>query len=249
MENNPFAAVRNNALGTNILAKLSQAEGVAKFVMISTDKAVNPISIMGASKRAAELALLHLNNPKNQMSAVRLGNVLGSHGSVVPTFLRQISHGGPVTVTHEDASRYFLTIDESVELVLLALRQEIGGVFVPRMCAPVKILDLALQLISACWSKPQQEIAVTFTGLRPGDKMSEEFLSEDEYVEHTSEEDKLRRVESSEQLSNRFDFLMNNLARSADQRDLRLMMETLCEIVPTYRPTELLHRLQKGSLV
>ena len=122
MENNPFAAIRNNALGTNMLAKLSQAEGVAKFVMISTDKAVNPISIMGASKRVAELSLLHLNNSKSQMSAVRLGNVLGSHGSVVPTFLRQISRGGPVTVTHGDASRHFLTIDVSVELILLALR-------------------------------------------------------------------------------------------------------------------------------
>ncbi|MGC1965549.1 MAG: polysaccharide biosynthesis protein, partial [Candidatus Acidiferrales bacterium] len=105
MEENPLAAVRNNALGTATLARISQAEGVEIFVMVSTDKAVNPISIMGASKRVAELALLGLSNPKNQMSALRLGNVLGSHGSVVPTFLRQISQGGPVTVTHPDVSR------------------------------------------------------------------------------------------------------------------------------------------------
>ena len=110
MENNPFAAVRNNALGTASLARIAQAEGVTNFVMVSTDKAVNPISIMGASKRVAELALLSLNNPKNRMSAVRLANVLGSQGSVVPTFLSQISRGGPVTVTHPDVSRYFLTI-------------------------------------------------------------------------------------------------------------------------------------------
>ena len=108
MENNPFAAVRNNALGTASLARIAQAEGVASFVMVSTDKAVNPISIMGASKRVAELALLNLNNRNNRMSAVRLANVLGSQGSVVPTFLSQISRGGPITVTHPDVSRYFL---------------------------------------------------------------------------------------------------------------------------------------------
>ena len=107
MENNPFAAVHNNALGTANLARISQAEGVSNFVMVSTDKAVNPISVMGASKRVAELALLSLNSPKNRMSAVRLANVLGSQGSVVPTFLKQISRGGPVTVTHRDVSRHF----------------------------------------------------------------------------------------------------------------------------------------------
>lgn len=248
MENNPFAAVRNNALGTNILAKFSQAEGVENFVMISTDKAVNPIGIMGASKRVAELALLHLDNSENQMSAVRLGNVLGSHGSVVPTFLRQISRGGPVTVTHEDASRYFLTIGESVELILLALRQQCGGVFVPRIRAPIRIVDLAQQLIREAQSGPQQGIAVTLTGLRPGDKMSEEFLSQDEFIEQTTEEDKLLRVQTTDKLSDRFDIHMKELERSVDRRDLPSMMKILCEIVPTYRPTELLGPVQKGSL-
>jgi FlaA1/EpsC-like NDP-sugar epimerase len=248
MESNPFAAVRNNALGTNVLAKLSQAEGVAKFVMISTDKAVNHISIMGASKRVAELSLLRLNNPNNQMSAVRLGNVFGSHGSVVPTFLRQISYGGPVTVTHEDASRYFFTTDESVELILLALQKEIGGVFVPQKRDPIRIVDLAQQLIRDGQSDSPWEIALTFTGLRPGDKMSEEFLSEDEFIEQKTEDDKLMRVQTIEKLSERFDAQMKELARSVAQRDLPSMMEILCEIVPTYRPTELLHPVQKGSL-
>src|SRR5277367_1092929 len=140
MENNPFAAVRNNALGTASLARIAQAEGVASFVMVSTDKAVNPISIMGASKRVAELALLNLNNPNTRMSAVRLANVLGSHGSVVPTFLSQISRGGPVTVTHQDVSRYFLTMGEAVELILRASGlEESGGIFVPQVGEPVKI--------------------------------------------------------------------------------------------------------------
>src|SRR5271155_264734 len=147
MENNPFAAVRNNAIGTASLGRIARAEGVANFVMVSTDKAVNPISIMGASKRVAELALLSLNNPKNRMSAVRLANVLGSQGSVVPTFVNQISRGGPITVTHPDVSRYFLTIGEAVELILLASGlEEGGGVFIPQLGAPVKILDMALEL-------------------------------------------------------------------------------------------------------
>src|SRR5580658_2613021 len=153
-ENNPFAAVRNNALGTASLARISQAEGVASFVMVSTDKAVDPISIMGASKRVAELALLNLNNPKNRMSAVRLANVLGSQGGVVPTFLNQISQGGPVTVTHQSVSRYFLAMDEAVELILLASGlAESGGIFVPQASPPVKILDIALELIGHAESK------------------------------------------------------------------------------------------------
>jgi FlaA1/EpsC-like NDP-sugar epimerase len=123
MENNPLAVVQNNALGTNTLARISRKEGATILVMVSTDKAVNPISIMGASKRVAELALLRWNNSGTQMSSVRLGNVLGSQGSVVPRFLQQISRGGPVTVTHPDVSRYFLTIDEAVELILLASGQ------------------------------------------------------------------------------------------------------------------------------
>jgi FlaA1/EpsC-like NDP-sugar epimerase len=245
MEENPFAAVRNNALGTNTLAKLSQAEGVATFVMISTDKAVNPISIMGASKRVAELALLHLNSPRNRMSAVRLGNVLRSHGSVVPTFLRQILHGGPVTVTHENASRYFLTIDESVELILVALTREIGGIFVPPKRDPIRIVDLAQQLIRTNQLEPPREIAVTFIGLRPGDKISEQFLFEDEFVEHTTEDDRLLRIQTTQKVSDRFGIQMKELARSVNQRDLPSMMDVLREIVPTYRPTDLLKREQK----
>src|SRR5277367_2154196 len=159
MENNPFAAVRNNALGTASLARIAQAEGVANIVMVSTDKAVNPISVMGASKRVAELALLSLNNPRNRMSAVRLANVLGSQGSVVPRFLTQISQGGPVTVTHPDVSRYFVTIGEAVELILLASRLEkSGGIFVPQVGGPVRILDIATELIRDSPTESRKDI-------------------------------------------------------------------------------------------
>src|SRR6202167_4244762 len=240
MENNPFAAVRNNALGTASLAKIAQAEGVTNFVMVSTDKAVNPISIMGASKRVAEFALLSLNSPQSRMSAVRLANVLGSHGSVVPRFLTQISQGGPVTVTHQDVSRYFLGMGEAVELILLASGlEESGGIFVPQASAPVKILDIALELISHAESESHKEISVRFTGLRTGDKMSEEFFSQDESTEPTVYP-RLLRVKSREVPAARFDIQMEDLSRWVDQRNLSAMIETLCQIVPDYRPTDLL---------
>jgi FlaA1/EpsC-like NDP-sugar epimerase len=249
MENNPFAAVRNNALGTASLARIAQAEGVSRFVMVSTDKAVNPISIMGASKRVAELALLRLNEAKNRMSAVRLANVLGSQGSVVPTFLNQISQGGPVTVTHQDVSRYFLTMDEAVELILLASGlEENGGIFVPEVSAPVKILDIALELINHAPSKSRKEIPVTFTGLRAGDKMSEEFLSQDESTEATVDP-RLLRVKTRELPGDRLDVQLEDLSRWVDERNLTAMIETLCQIVPDYRPTDLLFASTLGSSV
>jgi FlaA1/EpsC-like NDP-sugar epimerase len=249
MENNPFAAVRNNALGTASLARIAQAEGVANFVMVSTDKAVNPISIMGASKRAAEVALLNLNNPENRMSAVRLANVLGSQGSVVPTFLSQISRGGPITVTHPDVSRYFLTIGEAVELILLASRlEESGGIFVPQVGGPVKILDIAIELIRDNRTGFRRDIPVTFTGLRPGDKMSEEFFSQDESIERTIDP-RLLRVKTREISAGRFDTQLGELSRCVDERNLPAMIETMCQIIPNYRPTDLLHPSTQGSSV
>jgi len=240
MENNPFAAVRNNALGTASLARIAQAEGVASFVMVSTDKAVNPISIMGASKRVAELALLNLNNPNNRMSAVRLANVLGSQGSVVPTFLSQISRGGPITVTHPDVSRYFLTIGEAVGLILLASGLKgSGGIFAPQVSGPVKILDIAIELIKDSRTEFRKDIPLTFTGLRPGDKMSEEFISQDESTEPTVDP-RLLRVKSREVPADRFDVQTEELSRWVDERNLSAMIETLCQIVPDYRPTDLL---------
>jgi FlaA1/EpsC-like NDP-sugar epimerase len=249
MESNPIAVVRNNALGTATLAQIAREKGAAILVMVSTDKAVNPISIMGASKRLAELTLLRLNSSEIRMSAVRLGNVLASQGSVVPRFLNQISRGGPITVTHREASRYFLTIDEAVDLILLASRlKEDNGIFVPQLRPPVKILDLALQLVTDATSKSKKDIPVIFTGLRPGDKISEEFLFRNESAEPTTDR-RLFRVTMADIPTNRFDVGLAKLSRSIDERDLPSMMEALCTLVPEYRPTELLQRTRETSSV
>jgi len=249
MEGNPLAAVRNNALGTNKLAKFSRAAGVRTFVMVSTDKAVNPISVMGASKRVAELALLRWDGLVNHMRALRLGNILASVGSVVPTFLRQISLGGPVTVTHPEVSRYFHTMSEAVELVLLTSGAAMGGgIFIPQLGAPVRILDMARQLVSDSQSKSGPEIPVTFTGLRPGEKMSEEFLFANESAEPT-QDCGLLRVNTTEIPSEKFDGDMDILSSSVEQRNLPLMLEVLCQMVPEYRPTEALDRSRQGSSV
>ena len=239
METNPIAAVANNALGTYCLAKLVRASGVTNMVMISTDKAVDPISIMGASKRVAELALLNLDDSRTRMSAIRLGNVWGSQGSVVPTFLSQISHGGPVTVTHPEVSRYFLKIDEAVELIFLASAFEGGGIFIPQLGAPMKIVDIAQHLINQDQSAVEKAIPVTFTGLRTGDKMSEVFLSEREMAEPTIDP-KLFRVTNKKIPDDSFHRDMDGLSNSVQQRDLVSMIVTLCKIIPTYRPTRLL---------
>ena len=240
METNPFAAVANNALGTYNLAKLVRALGVANLLMISTDKAVNPISIMGASKRVAELSLLNLDSPRTRMSAIRLGNVWGSPGSVVPTFLNQILLGGPVTVTNPEVSRYFLKIEETIELILLAAALDgESGIVIPQLGAPRKIVDVAQQLINQDGSKNGKAIPVTFTGLRTGDKMSEEFLSEEEAAEPTVD-GRLFRVTSNKIRNDKFHLDMEDLSNSVEQRDLASMIETLCKIVPNYRPTKLL---------
>ena len=239
METNPFAAVANNALGTYNLAKLLRGSGVANMVMISTDKAVDPISIMGASKRVAELALLNLDDSRTRMSAIRLGNVWGSQGSVVPMFLSQISRGGPVTVTHPEVSRYFLKIDEAVELIFLASAFEGGGIFIPQLDAPIKIVDVAQHLINQDRSAVEKAMPITFTGLRAGDKMSEVFLSEEETAEPTLDR-RLLRVTDKKISDDSLHRDMDKLSNSVQQRDLTFMIETLCKIVPTYRPTKLL---------
>ena len=195
---------------------------------------------MGASKRVAELALQSLSNPKNRMSAVRLANVLGSQGSVVPRFLAQISQGGPVTVTHPDVSRYFLTVGEAVELILSAsVLEEGGGIFVPQAGQSVKILDVAIELINENRAESGKDVTVTFTGLRPGDKMSEEFLSQDESTESTNNP-RLLRLKTRQVPSDIFENRMADLSRCVAERNLPAMIEALCRIIPEYRPTELL---------
>jgi FlaA1/EpsC-like NDP-sugar epimerase len=245
-ENNPFAAVRNNALGTASLARICQVQGISNLVMISTDKAVNPISVMGASKRIGELALLNLNSSETRMSAVRLGNVLGSQGSVVPAFAAQIERGGPVTVTHPDVSRYFLTMAEAVELIFLASELgDSGGIFVPRLSAPVRILEIAREMISKAQYESAKHVSLVFTGLRPGDKMFEEFLYEDEFTEPTSDP-RLFQVRTQRAVPSGFDRDLDRLASAVEERDLSSAIETMCRIVPNYQPTELVDSSKKS---
>ncbi|MFU0799109.1 MAG: NDP-sugar epimerase, includes UDP-GlcNAc-inverting 4,6-dehydratase FlaA1 and capsular polysaccharide biosynthesis protein EpsC [Xylanivirga thermophila] len=198
MEWNPKEAIKNNVFGTINVARIADKYDVQKFILISTDKAVNPTNIMGASKRIAEMFIQTFNSQSNtEFAAVRFGNVLGSNGSVIPTFKRQIESGGPVTVTHPDIMRYFMTIPEAVQLVLEAGAMANGGeIFVLDMGEPVKIYDLACTLIRLSGLEPEDDIKIEFTGLRPGEKMFEEINLSNEDVSKTAN-DKIYVMQSN----------------------------------------------------
>lgn len=190
MEDNPKEAIVNNALGTKNMLDAAEKHGAKRFILISTDKAVNPTNVMGATKRIAEMLLQEKSkNSKTNFAAVRFGNVLGSNGSVIPMFRRQIANGGPVTVTHKNITRYFMTIPEAVQLVMQAGAMAKGGeIFVLDMGQPVKILDLAEKVIRLSGFEPYDDIDIVISGLRPGEKLYEELLLSEEGIKETSHE-------------------------------------------------------------
>jgi FlaA1/EpsC-like NDP-sugar epimerase len=246
MERNPIAAIQNNALGTNVLARAARKHRVKSMTMVSTDKAVSPRSIMGASKRVAELALVRWSSKGNQMNSIRLGNVYGTEGSVVKLFAQQILAGGPVTVTHSDATRYFLTLEKAVDLIVLASELPAARILIPDLGEPVRILDLARRMIEEAGSAVNQGIPIRFTGLRPGDKMTEHLASSSEFMEST-DDPRLSNVKSTEMHPERFDALMTNLASAVERRDLFAIFEALRSMVPEYEPSEYLLRSLEGA--
>jgi FlaA1/EpsC-like NDP-sugar epimerase len=253
MEANPLAVVRNNALGTWELAKTAARFGAERLLMISTDKAVNPRSIMGASKRVAELALLRLGDSKTgiaktKMNSVRLGNVLGSRGSVGPLFQQQIQRGGPVTVTHAEASRYFLMLSETVELIMAAAAiDDSGSIFIPKMCEPVKILDFATRMIREAGLETHRDIEIVLTGLRPGDKLEEELVYASEALQPASDE-RLFRAVSSTCDAQVLDGALRDISECVRERNLTALIAALCNLVPEYKPSETLLSLLNPSL-
>lgn len=236
METSPNEAIKNNVMGTYKTAQAADKYGAEKFVLISTDKAVNPTNIMGASKRICEMVIQLMNQKSGtNFVAVRFGNVLGSNGSVIPLFKRQIAEGGPVTVTHPDIIRYFMTISEAVSLVLQAGAYARGGeIFVLDMGEPVKILDLATNLIKLSGYKVGEDIEIKFTGLRPGEKMYEELLMNEEGLKKTANKMIFigKPIEFDAEL---FEKQLKKLGEDA-QSETADIREAVREIVPTYHP-------------
>ena len=237
MEHHIVSAVRNNVIGTHNVATVAERFGVEQMVLISTDKAVRPTSLMGATKRAAERVLLSMGDGRTRFTAVRFGNVLGSRGSVVTIFKRQIEMGGPVTVTHPDVVRFFMTTAEAVQLVLEASAESRGGdIFHLDMGEPVRIADLAENMIRLSGFEPGHDIEVTFVGLRPGEKLYEELIVEGEDVKPT-EHPRIRVVRTVD--SGVETGWIEAVIRGAEVRDTRALVGLICTAVPEFTPSDL----------
>jgi len=236
MEQNPGEAVTNNVIGTRTVAQLAQQYGVERFVLISTDKAIRPSSVMGCTKRVAELLLQGLQEGgPTRFVGVRFGNVLGSEGSVVPLFSRQIARGGPVTVTHPDAVRYFMLIPEAVHLVLHAAVLGQGGeIFYLDMGEPVRVLDLAIDMIRLCGYRPYEDIDIRFTGLRPGEKLAEELRGEHERLGETPHPGLRVLLNGAPPAWAELEPKLHELERAAARNDASAVRAWLKRLVPEY---------------
>jgi len=246
IEKNPWKAVDNNILGSQVIMELAVEHNVERFVLVSTDKAVRPTNVMGASKRVTELLLQRLQGNGTRFMAVRFGNVVGSSGSVIPLFRRQIEQGGPVTVTHPEVNRYFMTIPEATQLIIQAGAMGEGGeIFVLEMGTPVLILDMARDLIRLSGKEPDKDIKIVFTGLREGEKLYEELITVGEDIVPAKHEKILvlrtndGRSPGSKDSATYGEWLndgLNRLYGAATRHDARAIKKILEEVVPEYTP-------------
>ncbi len=237
MEYHPEEAVRNNILGTANLVQLCEQNGVEKFVLISTDKAVNPTSVMGATKRVAELVLQSYSAKSNmKLATVRFGNVLASYGSVIPLFQKQIAKGGPITITHPDMKRFFMTIPEAVKLIFQATKMSNGNdIFVLDMGEPIRIVDIARRLIKLSGFEPDKDIKIEYVGLRPGEKLWEELWNKDEAPLKTSHPKIYKAVGSH---YNNWHLMTDHLAyfkTAVEKQDIDAIFAKLHQMIPEFR--------------
>jgi FlaA1/EpsC-like NDP-sugar epimerase len=243
MEKNCFQAVTNNIFGTYNVALVARQFRAENFVMISSDKAVRPTNVMGATKRAAELITLALQHEHTSYKVVRFGNVLGSNGSVIPIFQQQIANGGPVTVTHPEATRYFMSIPEAVQLVLQTSVMGRGGeIFVLDMGEPIRILDVARNLIRLSGFEPDVDIRIVFTGMRPGEKLTEELVLDGEGIELT-EHRKVRVLHSVPPEFEQVQDWLKELSALVARNNTHALIQKLMQIVPEYQPGEDIRRV------
>lgn len=234
MESHPFAAFENNSVGSFLLAQAALRHRAEQVVLVSTDKAVDPVGIMGASKRVAELTTLALATPATKIKAVRLGNVYASQGSAAPLFEEQIARGGPVTITHPEATRYFLSLDRAAALLLFALAEEFpAAILVPELAEPIRVEEIAQSLIRQYGSQSP----IVHTGLRPGEKLHEQLLSDDESPLGEVGAP-LRAIRSRHISAEDATAVIDELQNAISERNLGRLLRAVTRLVPAYKPSE-----------